>query len=156
MIREILATDPAGMSAIRELFADYATALGPGHLCHQNFDAEVAELPGKYAPPTGGLWLATIDEQPAGCVALRCLAEDTAELKRLFLRPEYRRHGLGRTLVETAIARARELAYRRIRLDTMPSMNEAVTLYRSLGFQSIEAYCYNPIPGALFLELELA
>jgi GNAT superfamily N-acetyltransferase len=155
MIAEVLASDADGLAAIRELFADYAAAIGHDHLCFQDFDKEVAELPGYYVPPDGGLWLARIDDRPAGCVALRRLAEDTAELKRVFVRPGFRGHSLGRKLTETALGRAREAGYRRVRLDTMPFMSEAVTLYRSLGFQPCEAYCYNPIPGAMFFELML-
>jgi GNAT superfamily N-acetyltransferase len=155
MIQEILASDATGLDAIRALFSDYADAIGRGHLCHQNFDQEMAKLPGAYAPPSGGLWLARVEDHPAGCVALRSLSEDTGELKRLFLRSQFRGHRLGRTLAETAIGKAREIGYRRIRLDTMPTMTEAATLYRSMGFREIEPYCYNPVPGALHMELDL-
>ena len=139
----------------REALEPVVAAIGHDHLCFQNFDQEVAELPGYYVPPNGGLWLAKIDGKPAGCVALRPLAEGIAELKRVFVRPGFRGHRLGRLLTETALARAREAGYKSVRLDTMPFMNEAVALYRSLGFQNIEAYRYNPIPGAMFFELTL-
>jgi ribosomal protein S18 acetylase RimI-like enzyme len=155
MIVELTAPDTATLADVRELFKEYGDSLGPGHLCFQQFDRELAELPGAYKPPGGGLWLARIDGELAGCIALRPSSPGIAELKRLYLRPHYRGRGLGKSLAETAIAGARERKYGKVRLDTMPSMNEAFALYRSLGFQPIEAYCYNPVPGAVFMELTL-
>src|SRR5262249_13532107 len=144
------------MEPVRTLFRDYAASLG-FDLCFQNFEQELAELPGQYAPPSGCLLLATADGEPAGCVALKKLADGVCEMKRLFVRSQYRGTGLGRTLAGRIIAEARRRGYSAIRLDTVPSvMGSAVALYRSVGFRDIPAYCFNPIPGALFLELRLS
>ena len=112
-------------------------------------------MPGDYAPPRGRLLLARVAGQAAGCVALRALDSETAELKRLFVRPAHRHAGLGRMLTEAALEEARKLGYARVRLDTVASMREATALYRALGFQDIAAYRENPIAGALFLEKRL-
>jgi ribosomal protein S18 acetylase RimI-like enzyme len=154
MITEVFASDVAGVETIRTLFTEYAASLEVD-LCFQSFDQELAGLPGSYVPPGGGLWLARINGEPAGCGALRPLENDIGEMKRLYVRPGFRGHRLGRLLAETTIARAREAGYRSVRLDTMPSMVGAIELYRSLGFQPIEAYRLNPVPGALYLELTL-
>jgi ribosomal protein S18 acetylase RimI-like enzyme len=138
----------------RTLFEEYQESLGID-LCFQGFDRELAELPGAYAPPAGRLLVALAGGEPAGCVALRPLAGGDCELKRLFVRPAHRGHGLGRLLAETVVATARELDYRRILLDTLPSMAEAQALYRSLGFGQTEAYTANPVPGATFMALVL-
>ena len=125
-------------------------------LCFQNFEQELAELPGHYAPPSGCLLLATVGDEPAGCVALKKLADGVCEMKRLYVRSQCRGTGLGRTLAEQIIREAQVLGYEAIRLDTVPSrMGSAVGLYRSLGFRDIPPYCFNPMPGALFLELHL-
>jgi GNAT superfamily N-acetyltransferase len=156
MITEVFASDADGMAEVRQLFTEYADSLGPGSLCFQDFDRELAALPGAYVPPAGGLWLARVDGKAAGCIALRSLADGVGgELKRLYLRPGFRGRRVGRTLAETAIDRARSVGHRRLRLDTMPFMGEAISLYRSLGFRPIDPYCYNPVPGAVFMELEL-
>jgi ribosomal protein S18 acetylase RimI-like enzyme len=136
------------------LFQEYAASLDFA-LCFQGFTAELAGLPGSYAPPRGRLLLAWLDEQPAGCVALRPLGEETCEMKRLYVRPAARRSGLGRTLVERLIAEARDAGYRRLRLDTVPSMAAAQRLYTALGFVEIAPYVQNPVSGARFLELRL-
>ena len=125
-------------------------------LCFQSFDAELAALPGEYSPPDGRLLLALCDRAPAGCVALRKLQGGICEMKRLYVRPPFRGRGLGRDLVLTLIEQARLSLYAKMRLDTIAaSMTEAVSLYRSLGFHDIPAYRRNPIPGAIYLELEL-
>jgi putative acetyltransferase len=155
MIAEILTSDASSLNAVRELFAEYGDTLSPEVLSTQDFDQELANLPGVYARPAGGLWLARVDQEPAGCVALRQWAEGIAEMKRLYLRPHFRGRRLGRTLAATAIAGARERGYRSIRLDTLPTMDEAIALYKLLGFHPIEPYYQNPIPGAIFLELRL-
>ena len=124
-------------------------------LCFQGFADEVASLPGAYAPPRGRLLLAQVGGAPAGCVALHGWDGGTAELKRLYVRPQFRHDGLGRALTEAACAEARKLGYARARLDTLPSMREAIALYRSLGFLEIPAYRENPIAGALYLERAL-
>jgi len=138
----------------RRLFQEYADSLGID-LCFQGFDRELAELPGSYAPPAGRLLLALVGDEPAGCIALRPLADDECELKRLYVRDAHRGVGLGRRLTQEVLAAAREVGYRRVRLDTLPSMTSAQALYRSLGFRETDAYTVNPVQGATFMALEL-
>jgi ribosomal protein S18 acetylase RimI-like enzyme len=139
----------------RELFLEYAQSLGFS-LCFQNFDKELANLPGEYAPPEGRLLLAEVDGQVAGCVALHKLENDICEMKRLYLRPQFRGKGLGPILADRIIAEARQLGYTRMRLDTVePVMKDAVAMYRRIGFREIAPYCNNPIAGALYMELVL-
>lgn len=150
-----LAENEHDIQSARTLFEEYAAGLGFS-LCFQGFDQELAGLPGKYAPPDGRLLLATEDDQLAGCIALRKLGPGVCEMKRLFVRPAYRAHGLGRLLIETIIDEARKLGYTHMRLDTLPGrMDKAIALYRAFGFVEIEPYCENPVEGAMFLELEL-
>jgi len=138
------------LDEIRAMLREYAAWLEVD-LCFQNFEGELAGLPGEYQPPRGRLLIA----EQAGCVALRPLDEEICEMKRLFVRPEHRGSGLGRQLVHALIGEARSIGYRHMRLDTMPKMAGAQGLYASLGFRDIAAYRYNPEPGARFLELEL-
>jgi ribosomal protein S18 acetylase RimI-like enzyme len=143
------------MESVRVLFREYADSLD-FDLHFQNFEQELAELPGRYAPPSGCLLLAMDGDEPAGCVALKKLADGVCEMKRLYVRGRYRGTGLGRALAEQVIQEARRLGYESIRLDTISSvMASAVALYRSLGFREIPQYCFNPIPGALCMELRL-
>jgi ribosomal protein S18 acetylase RimI-like enzyme len=145
----------AHLEAVRALFLEYAQSLGFS-LCFQGFDEELGTLPGMYAPPRGRLLLATEDEAPAGCVGLHEWEGGIAEMKRLYIRPAFRGRGLGRVLTDAALADARALGYRSVRLDTIPSlMQPAIALYRQLGFREITPYRDNPIPGALYLELQL-
>jgi putative acetyltransferase len=146
---------PAQIATVRELFLEYANSLGFS-LCFQSFDRELAGLPGEYAPPNGRLLLAEWQGEPAGCVALHPLEAGICEMKRLYLRPQYRGKGLGRALVQRIIDEARSLGYLRMRLDTVePLMKDAVVLYRRFGFREIPPYRENPIAGAMYLELEL-
>jgi putative acetyltransferase len=139
----------------RELFLAYAQSLGFS-LCFQNFDKELAELPGDYAPPDGRLLLAEYEGQVAGCVALHGLGDNICEMKRLYLRPEFRGKRLGRALAECVIAEARRIGYQRMRLDTVePLMGDAVAMYHKMGFKEIPPYRPNPIAGAIYMELEL-
>ena len=139
----------------RELFLEYAKSLGFS-LCFQGFDKELAELPGDYAPPTGRLLLVEFGGQPAGCVALHRIKGEICEMKRLYLRPQFRGKGIGRALVERVMEEARQIGYRRMRLDTVePIMEDAVAMYRRFGFREIAPYRENPIAGALYMELEL-
>jgi GNAT superfamily N-acetyltransferase len=145
---------PQDLEAIRALFAEYAESLGID-LGFQGFEREVAELPGKYAPPAGRLLLAWSDARPVGSIALRPLDATTCEMKRLYVRPEARGERLGRRLVERLLEEARQAGYARICLDTLPMMASAQSLYESLGFVPIEPYVFNPIPGTKFLALDL-
>lgn len=140
---------------VRGLFLEYANSLSFS-LCFQNFERELKDLPGDYAPPSGRLLLALFGEEPAGCVALHRLDTGICEMKRLYVRPAFRGKGLGRVLVDRVIEEARIIGYQSMRLDTVASsMQDAVALYRRMGFREIEPYCENPIAGALYLELEL-
>ena len=141
----------------RTLFKEYQEGLGIS-LCFQNFDHELKNLPGDYAPPDGRLLLAKDDDdQIAGCIAMRKHSPGICEMKRLFVRPAYRSTGLGRVLVNTIIDEARKLGYTQMRLDTIPGrMDKAIALYQSIGFIEIEPYYENPVEGARFMELDLA
>jgi len=146
---------PEQITQVRELFLEYAQSLGFS-LCFQNFDKELAGLPGDYAPPEGRLLLAEFDGQLAGCVALHKFEAKICEMKRLYLRPEFRGKGLGRILAEAIIAEARNIGYEFMRLDTVePVMKDAVQMYRRLGFREITPYRVNPMPGTLYMELKL-
>lgn len=154
---------PDQIEIVRGLFLEYARSLR-WSLCFQGFDQELAGLPGAYAPPEGRILVARLGEDAvrenlAGCVALRRLgpiAEGTCEMKRLYVRPSCRGHGVGRALAAAVVTAARETGYRRMRLDTIPAaMSAAVGLYRELGFRDIPPYYDNPIPGARCMELEL-
>jgi putative acetyltransferase len=154
-IAVLQAVTPAQIAQARELFLEYARSLGFS-LCFQDFDQELAGLPGDYAPPGGRLLLAEFDNQLAGCVALHKFDGDICEMKRLYLRPKFRGKGLGRILAETIIAEARQIGYLRMRLDTVgPVMKDAVAMYRKLGFREIAPYRTNPMAGTLYLELKL-
>lgn len=152
---EIIAAE--GSEAVRDaalLFREYAASLTV-NLSFQNFEDEVAALPGDYAPPTGRLFLAHVEQEIAGCVALRRIDGDTCEMKRLYVRPGFRGHKLGVRLTQAVIDAARAIGYKRMRLDTLPKMQQAQKLYQALGFREIPPYRYNPVPGTRFFELTL-
>jgi putative acetyltransferase len=145
----------AQINEARSLFREYEAALGLD-LCFQGFEEELAKLPGKYAKPCGRLLLAFSDERVAGCIAMRKLEEGICEMKRLFVRDEFRGQKVGVQLIEKLIEKARKEKYKRMRLDTFPAkMEKAVQLYESYGFRSIGPYYDNPNEGVLFMELNL-
>ena len=154
MIRMIYATTKDHYQSARELFIRYADSLG-FDLEFQGFSRELAELPGDYKSPAGCMLLAEATDGHAGCVALRPLQNKICEMKRLFVKPEYRGCGIGRALARAVIAEARKQGYQKMRLDTAESMKAAQGLYFSLGFKTIEAYCHNPLENPSFMELEL-
>jgi len=155
------AESAADIDAVRALFLEYIGMPGweagfAQYLEQQAFDHELAQLPGPYAAPAGALLLARVDGRAAGCIALKALEPPTTcEMKRLFVRPEFRALGVGEQLVRRLLAVAGAAGYKYMRLDTLPSMVGAQRLYQRLGFRDIPAYCANPVPGARFLEREL-
>lgn len=154
MVEIIQAKTKKEIKETRALFQEYAESLGID-LCFQNFDQELQTLPGAYAPPKGSLLLAKKGSEIVGCVAMRSLAPNTCEMKRLYVRPEYRSEGIGRRLTASIIAEAHKARYKYIRLDTLSSMEDAKVLYRSFGFQEILPYYHNPNPGTIYFELRL-
>jgi GNAT superfamily N-acetyltransferase len=149
---------PAQIDATRTLFIEYARALGID-LCFQQFDAELAGLPGDYAPPHGTLLLAYVDAELAGCGAFRPLPDadyaNACEMKRLYVRPAFRRFGLGRLLAQALIDGATQAGYSAMLLDTLDDMEAARGLYETLGFTEVPPYYFNPIPGAHYLKVDL-
>jgi ribosomal protein S18 acetylase RimI-like enzyme len=136
------------------LFKEYAASLD-FDLDFQDFNEELHNLPGEYAPPEGRILIGLHSGRPAGCIALRKFSEGICEMKRLYVRPQFRRLGIGRALSEAIIDEARKIGYSLMRLDTVPSMRAARILYESLGFEAISPYRHNPIEGAVFMELAL-
>jgi len=157
MTMEIVESGPADLEAIRGLFREYEADIGVD-LCFQGFEKELAELPGAYAPPLGRLLIAKAGDVAIGCVGLRPLKSDgtICEMKRLYVRPSHRSTGLGRQLVERIVIEARAAGYVAMRLDTLQTMTAAQDLYRRMGFRDIPAYYPNPLPGVVYLELELS
>ena len=152
----IQADNPKHIVQVRDLFLEYAESLG-FNLCFQDFETELARLPGDYVPPYGRLVLALLESMPVGCAALHRLTKDICEIKRLYVRPAYRGRRIGSELTEHMIIAARMIGYVRMRLDTIaPSMAEAIKIYRRIGFKEIPPYRENPIKGAVYLELSLA
>ncbi len=155
MIQIAQAETPEQIEEIRKLFREYERWLGID-LCFQDFENELTNLPGKYAAPTGRLFLISVKDQPAGCIALRKIADGVCEMKRLYVRENFRGLRLGMTLIEKLIGEAKIAGYEKMRLDTLPGkMSDAVKLYKSYGFCEISPYYENPYSETLFMELEL-
>jgi carbonic anhydrase len=153
-LRTLTANDTDALEQVRQYFRNYAGWLGVD-LSYQNFDQEMASLPGAYAAPQGRLFFAEIDGRPAGCVGVRPFSEGVCEMKRLYVAPEERGLGVGRALALAAIKVAKEIGYKRLLLDTMPNMRMAVKLYRELGFNEVPAYYPTPVENTIFLALDL-
>jgi ribosomal protein S18 acetylase RimI-like enzyme len=154
MISLSLAVTKEDIENVRDLFEEYAASLNL-NLEFQSFDDELANLPGDYAFPEGFIIVALYGGDLAGCVALRKLEDKTCEMKRLYVRPRYRKLHIGRVLAETVIVKARKISYQKMRLDTVPLMKQAQNLYQSLGFYDIKPYYHNPVPNTRFMELIL-
>lgn len=148
------AVSETDIKSIRILFEEYGASLN-FDLCFQSFDEELKNLPGEYAPPSGTLLIAAVNNIPIGCVALRKLDNEICEMKRLFVKNNYRGMNIGRALIEKLIEKAKSLGYKKMRLDTVPSMQKAQKLYCLTGFYVIDAYRENPIEGAMCMELVL-
>lgn len=149
------ADTPEFVELVRALFREYESTLNV-NLCFQGFENELANLPGEYARPSGRLLIAFEGDEAAGCGAFRKLENDICEMKRLFVKPTHQGKAIGSALARALIQDAQAAGYARMRLDTMPTMQKAIALYRSLGFQEIAAYRFNPVPGSLFFELLLS
>lgn len=149
---------PEQLAATRLIFQEYADQLGVD-LCFQNFEAELADLPGDYAPPQGCLLLALVDGEIAGCCAMRPLETvdypNACEMKRLYVRRDFRRFGLGRQLADAVLDAARIAGYHSVLLDTLSDMEAARALYQDLGFKDIPPYYHNPVAGAHYLKVDL-
>jgi ribosomal protein S18 acetylase RimI-like enzyme len=148
----IQATSDSEILAVRQLFEEYAASLAID-LGFQHFADELASLPGAYAPPRGALFLARADGSAAGCIGLRPFSDSVGELKRLYVVPALRGHGLARSLVSSAIEAARSIGYRALVLDTLASMRPAIALYESFGFQRTEPYYPNPLPEVVYFRM---
>lgn len=142
------------LDEVRKIFREYQESIDTD-LCFQKFEEELGGLPGKYSQPKGRLYLAYAGEKLAGCVALHPMEDNKCEMKRLYVKPEFREQGFGRILAEKIIQDAKEIGYKQMFLDTLDTMQSAVKLYKSLGFKDAPEYCYNPIAGAIFLYLKL-
>ena len=154
MIEIVEANRKILIAKVKELFLEYSESLG-FDLSFQNFNAELDNFPVQYSPPTGSLFLALAHNLPIGCVGVRYFENGICEMKRLFVKPNFRGKRVGRLLAEAAVKAGKNLGYERMRLDTLPTMEKANHLYGSLGFVEIEPYRYNPIEGARYLELNL-
>ncbi len=154
MIEIVAANTEDLIAQAKALFEEYAASLG-FDLCFQNFDRELDDFPGQYSPPLGRLFLALSDNQPIGCVGLRSFSKGVCEMKRLYVKPEFRGRKAGRLLAQAAIEAGKSIGYKTMRLDTLSSMERANILYQSLGFRQIAPYRHNPIDGAIYMELAL-
>jgi ribosomal protein S18 acetylase RimI-like enzyme len=154
ILTAVVSSDEALVAQARSLLLEYVDSLGVD-LSFQNVERELADFPASYLPPAGALLVATRDQRLAGSIAMRRLDDEACEMKRLYLRPEFRGYGIGRELAGAIVDRARNAGYQRMRLDTLPGMQDAQRLYRALGFEEIAAYYENPIPGTRYMELDL-
>lgn len=154
MLSMVQAVSEEHVQKVRKLFGKYVDSLG-FDLDFQDYAKELASLPGDYWAPGGYLLLALWNGEAAGCVALRKIENGICEMKRMYVRPQYRGKGIGRAMAGRIMALARQAGYKRMRLDTIDTMVEAIALYRSLGFKEIEPYRYNPIKGAKYMETDL-
>jgi GNAT superfamily N-acetyltransferase len=150
----VLAAGAERLDAVKALFREYWQSFGFTP-CFQNFDSELASLPGKYAPPQGRLALALVNGKPAGCVALRPLDATRCEAKRLYVRPEFRNQRIGRVLLEWVISEARSAGYKELVGDTMPAMDRAIAMYERIGFERTGPYSEQATPGAIYIRLKL-
>lgn len=153
-LHQIARADIRDLGEVKQLFLEYAASLDLD-LSFQDFASECETLPGKYGEPDGALLIMRVDGKAAGCIALRNIADGICEMKRLYVRDAYRGLGLGKILIQAVMEKAAQLQYAYIRLDTLPSMAKAQTLYRSFGFYEIEPYVFNPIEGTKFMEAKL-
>lgn len=154
MMKFVHVNSPENIKVAKELFTEYATSLEI-NLDFQDFERDFQDLPGEYAPPFGRLILAYYNKLSAGCVALKKLTNEICEMKRLYVKPEFRGKGIGKKLTEKIIYEAKGIGYLKMRLDTISSMKPAITIYRSFGFYEIEPYYDNPVKEALYFELDL-
>jgi putative acetyltransferase len=154
MNKIIIANTDGEYAAASALFQEYAAWLGID-LCFQRFDEELLQLKEMYGLPTGAILLYKEEGAFAGCVAIRDKGNGIAELKRMYLKPEFQKRGIGKALLDKALVLAKELGYKKIRLDTLASMASAINLYKATGFYNIEAYYFNPEPNALYFEKDL-
>lgn len=154
MINYKTAETESDYKSAKALFLEYADSLNFG-LCFQNFEKEISDLPTMYSAPEGCIILSCENEKPFGCVALRKFENDTCEMKRLYIPKIYRGKGIGRELAVRVISRAKELGYNKMRLDTIETMKEAISLYKTLGFYKIPAYRHNPEKEVVYMEINL-
>jgi len=154
MIEIVEANTDELIAKAKDLFQEYAASL-EFDLGFQNFDQELNSFPGQYSEPSGRLYLALCERQPIGCVGLRYFEKGICEMKRLYVKPNFRGKQAGRALAEASIQAARNIGYAYMRLDTLPSMESANKLYKSLGFEQIEPYRHNPIEGTIYMQLKL-
>ena len=150
-----IASDVAALETVRQLFLEYADELQE-NLCFQSFDAELKDPLKKYGPPRGALFIAYWNEEPAGCIALQPLKEEgVCEMKRLYVKPAFRKYGIGRSLVEQLITESYQLGYTEMRLDTLERLKPAISLYKNLGFENTQAYNENPLSGVVYMEKKI-
>jgi putative acetyltransferase len=153
-VKYLLAQEPGHFNAGKKLFLEYAASLGID-LSFQDFDHELLTIAEQYNKPSGALILLCVDNEPVGCIAIRKLEEDTAEIKRMFIRAAHRGAGYGKELLDRILARALELRYKKVRLDTLPDMTAAQEIYKKAGFYVIHSFRHSPILGTIYLEKQL-